>query len=395
MPMRIKLILLVVILTRSAFAQWTNLTSGTSEWLRSVWFTQVDTGIVVGLNGTIINTVDGGLNWHAQTSNTTNNLQGVFFINSMVGWAVGDNGTILKTSNGGTNWVAQTSPINAILHQPFFLDQNNGYIAGEGGACLKTINGGTTWTTMTVTTGNGKVSVFFNDVSTGYISGIGRTDAIIKTTNAGSTWSNNYNNTIEEFASICFTNYNNGFAVSDLNGNIVSTTNAGSTWTTQTSGASSLYSIKFPSPAIGFAVGGYPSGSAIVATTDGGLNWSPQISSTTQPLFGVFFVNNSIGYAVGQNGAIIKTTNGGIGINGYEQKSLFFVYPNPCKNTFSISSAIPLTEIRLFDNTGNCVKEQMIENKPINIFDLANGIYFLEVSSEQGTTRKKIVVQAD
>lgn len=397
MPMRITFIILITLLTRTTFAQWTNLTSGTSEWLRAVWFTHADTGFVVGFNGKIIKTVDAGVNWIPQTSNTTNHLQGVFFITSSTGWAVGNGGTIIKTTDGGTNWTSQTCPINnAILHQPFFLDPNNGYIAGESGACLKTTNGGLTWTTMTITSGNGKVSLFFNNLTTGYISGLGFADAIIKTTDGGSTWSNVYSNNLEEFSSICFTSANNGFAVSSQTGKIASTNNAGSSWNTQSSGASSLYSIKFPSTSTGFAVGGFPSSSSIVTTTNGGVSWSQQISSTTQPLFGVFFVNNSLGYAVGQNGAIIKTTNGGVGIKEYEQNDLFSVYPNPCNNNFSIVSTIPVNKIKLFDSNGKCVKEQMtFDSKPIATFDLANGIYFLEITSDKGTARKKLIIQAD
>lgn len=397
MPMRTTLIILITLLTRTTFAQWTNLTSGTSEWLRAVWFTHADTGYVVGYNGKIIKTVDGGLNWTPQTSNTTNHLQGVFFISSSIGWAVGNGGTIIKTTNSGANWTFQTCPISsAILHEPFFVDLNNGYIAGENGVCLKTIDGGLTWTTMTINSGNGKVSLFFNDINTGYISGLGFTDAIIKTTDGGSTWSNIYSNTIEEFSSICFTSVNDGFAVSSVTGKIASTNNAGSTWNTQLSGATSLYSIQFPSPSTGFAVGGYPSNSSIVTTTNGGVNWSTQLSSTTQPLFGVFFVNNSLGYAVGKNGAIIKTTNGGVGIKEYEQNNLISIYPNPSNGNFSIASVFPVTKIKLFDSNGKCVKEQMIfDSKPISTSDLVNGIYLLEITSDKGTGRKKLIIQAD
>ena len=38
-----------------------------------------------------------------------NNLFGVFFTDANNGTVVGDDGTILRTTNGGTNWTSQTS----------------------------------------------------------------------------------------------------------------------------------------------------------------------------------------------------------------------------------------------------------------------------------------------
>lgn len=39
--------------------------------------------------------------------------------------------------------------------------------------------------------------------------------------------------------------------------------------------------------------------------------WVKQVSNTTETLNNTHFVNNSIGFAVGNNGTIIKTTDGG------------------------------------------------------------------------------------
>ena len=97
-----------------------NLTSGTTNWLRAVSFTTVDTGYVVGYGGIILKTSDGGLNWISQTSTTSNNLFGVFFISSSTGWACGASGTILKTTDGGATWTSQASSAVGTLHEPLF-----------------------------------------------------------------------------------------------------------------------------------------------------------------------------------------------------------------------------------------------------------------------------------
>jgi photosystem II stability/assembly factor-like uncharacterized protein len=52
----------------------------------------------------------------------------------------------------------------------------------------------------------------------------------------------------------------------------------------------------------------------ILHTADGGAtptSWTPQSSNTTQALFGLSFVNSEVGWAVGDNGVILHTVNGG------------------------------------------------------------------------------------
>ncbi|MFH1003906.1 MAG: T9SS type A sorting domain-containing protein [Bacteroidota bacterium] len=84
----------------SAKAQWTEQTSGTTDDLYSVYFTDDDTGYAVGENGTILETSDGGSNWEEQESGTTDDLHSVYFIDDDMGYAVGSDGTILETTSG-------------------------------------------------------------------------------------------------------------------------------------------------------------------------------------------------------------------------------------------------------------------------------------------------------
>jgi len=58
----------------------------------------------------------------------------------------------------------------------------------------------------------------------------------------------------------------------------------------------------------GWAVG---ADGTIVATADGGTTWSAETSGTTQWLEGVSFADASHGWAVGYNGTILATSNGG------------------------------------------------------------------------------------
>jgi len=69
----------------------------------------------------------------------------------------------------------------------------------------------------------------------------------------------------------------------------------------------SLYGMQFISVSIGWAVG---NNGTIMKTTDGGKNWVFQSSNTTAALTGVHFINSQTGWAVGAN-TVIKTVNGG------------------------------------------------------------------------------------
>jgi hypothetical protein len=75
---------------------------------------------VVGFEGTILRTTDGGLHWTMQTSGTTRDLYGVSFIDANTGIVVGTDGTILRTTTGGVTWIEYPQPKPAQLH----LEQN-------------------------------------------------------------------------------------------------------------------------------------------------------------------------------------------------------------------------------------------------------------------------------
>ena len=107
-----------------------------TKFLRGVFFINADTGTVVGDDGTIIRTTDGGTTWTPQTSGVTTVLRCVFFSNADSGTVVGEFGTILKTTNGGSSWTKENSPTTLHLLGVFYSDANNGTIVGHGGTIL-------------------------------------------------------------------------------------------------------------------------------------------------------------------------------------------------------------------------------------------------------------------
>jgi photosystem II stability/assembly factor-like uncharacterized protein len=60
-------------------------------------------GFACGVNGTGVvgRTDDGGISWTPQTVPNGTPLNDIFFVDRFRGWVVGDNGRILHTGNGG------------------------------------------------------------------------------------------------------------------------------------------------------------------------------------------------------------------------------------------------------------------------------------------------------
>jgi hypothetical protein len=97
----------------------------------------------VGANSTVLRTTNWGSNWdnlNIGVSGVT--LKSVYFTDAQTGYVSGSNGFIWKTTNGGANWTLQVSNVSVTINSLNFTSMNTGYAAGDGGVILKTTNGG-------------------------------------------------------------------------------------------------------------------------------------------------------------------------------------------------------------------------------------------------------------
>jgi photosystem II stability/assembly factor-like uncharacterized protein len=85
---------------------------------------------VVGKQGAIMYTGDGGTTWDQQSSGTTEDLCAVTFIDASTGWVIGDEGVILYTDNGGDTWSIQPSGAFGTLLGVAVIDRDYGWIVG-------------------------------------------------------------------------------------------------------------------------------------------------------------------------------------------------------------------------------------------------------------------------
>ena len=328
------------------------------------YFTSAKVGVVGCSDGTILKTVDGGLNWKVTSSvgYIPANIFRVYFMDKNIGFASRGYDDILKTTDGGETWKVIPNTTDDI-YSYYFLDEQNGFIAGEDGVIFKTSNGGATWEWAGFQ--NGRIdgtsinSLYFFDKTTGFA--VGARGRIMKTIDGGQNWkdySPTYGNVKQlDFVTeqvgyglvgntfyktsdkgktwtnmgapvktgnttqFDFINENIGYCIAggDINssayvGKVYKTIDGGKTWLATNKGGAilddNLYSIDFVDESTGYVSGGY-NGDSTFKTIDGGNSWQ-RINDIS---FGqIQFLTADVGYArnVGNlYNRIYKTTDGG------------------------------------------------------------------------------------
>jgi len=239
--------------------------------------------------------------------------------------------------NAQTGWVTQNSSTSEILRGVYFVNSQTGWAVGHGGAIVKTTNGGTNWFPQNSGTSLGLISVKFINEFTGWAVGgheYNYTNIILKTTNGGQSWFTQYYSTSIGIAhELFFINSNTGWVVcAGDNGKVLKTMNGGQNWTELYTGVNtSITSCFFLNQNVGWVIGDY---GAIFKTTNSGNSWVMQYSNTTYGLLGLFMLNSNTGHITGLNGVYFKTTNGGLNwiskVSGYtlRMSTVYFVDVN-------------------------------------------------------------------
>ena len=251
--------------------------------------------------------------WNLQTNPTTDSGLSTKFVSATEGWMNLSSNKLLHTTNGGTNW-------NVVL--PSATDVTFGFDAGA--STLSFVNPSTGWVIKTLT-----------NTSEDFLGAV-----VYKTTNSGDSWQRTeVSSTLGEAAiQLQFIDSNNGWLVLyNLNTNaprFLRTTDGGATWL-PTDGRGIIFYV---SASVGYS---FSAGADIAPpyniykTTDGGTNWTPQYADNTAgELLDMQFTDENHGWAVGRNGKIVKTVDGGntwnITVNNpnYRNNNVFFISNN-------------------------------------------------------------------
>lgn len=395
-----------ILVSLAATAQWTPVNYTYNMEVHGISFINDSVGFASGYHE-VYKTVDGGQNWTQISSGVfINGPSGVWFMTENTGFIIGSDGggnpQVSKTINGGTSWTTTNLPIGGMgFNDPnkiFFIDNNIGYIACRSGHIYKTTDQGVVWNELTSGTTDDLTSIYFPTPNVGYAS-LMYSGSLLKTINGGSSWSLMSLGQTIGVNDLYFTNADTGYlACSDSK--ILKTTDGGISWNVFTFGTSDVfYTIEFTSDYIGYVAG---SSGTIATTTNAGTTWVPGSGGITQLLYCMDFPSPQVGYigALGPPGKIIKTTNGG-GILSiaelFENKSIS-VFPNPANDIFTLNIAENIKSyltLNIYNIMGSLVKTETLKQnqQQINVGDLSNGIYMVEIKSKGLTERQKLIIQ--
>ncbi len=406
------LILCSIFISSIQFSQWMPQTSGTTGTFSGITcFSSLP--VVVSVAGSkIYKTTNSGTNWlNIAYPLPENSLSDVVISGPTTVWATG-NALVLKSTNSGTNWVKMTVP-NRFWNTAYFLNDNIGWVCGSTDTVIKTTNSGTNWTVQenNIYSNSGNYGIQFTNALIGYMCGFDAATNkgyILKTINGGGLWAEQFS-TNDAVQCLAFINNNTGFSASS--GKIFRTTNGGVNWIeTSIAGTGAFYALNFPvNEQLGYAGG---IGGKLYKTTNAGVNWYQITSGTTNHIRAIDFNfnSNTTGYAVGNSGTILYTTNGGGSFVGLTNTSEVIPgesgidcnYPNPFNPQTNISFKLAETgfiTIAVFNLLGEKIDELIqSELKPgsYNVsWDAAgrpSGIYFCKMTGSGFTDTKKMML---
>lgn len=258
--------------------------------------------------------------WIRQKTNSFAWFRDVFFVNEMKGWIVGTDGTLISTTDGGATWVQTHKFTTDTFLQVHFTDENNGWIlcerniyargANASSYLRKTTDGGRNWEKIEFEdAGRERVTkLLFNEW--GGATAFGEGGMFYKLQEDGVTWKKSRRAIHFLLLDGAFGDRDIG-AIAGAGGTIMFTENSGLTWEKATlmgNTETRVNSIFFVGPKNGWAVG---SNGVIYHSSGGGRLWRQQESGTRINLNDVYFTNSTNGWAVGDKGIIVRTRDGG------------------------------------------------------------------------------------
>lgn len=272
----------------------------------------------------IVKTVDGGINWFnlnipsEVNNNNYYNFTATFFINSEKGFISDDSRRIYKTTDGGITW-EEVIRTDRDVTDIFFIDSLKGFASLEYAYLLRTTDGGESWfaDSTVFLDFSFATKIEFIDQYNGWITS---TNKLFITNDGGDSWEG-----------LSFPEIMSGIKEQDLvinqvqfideNNGVLATNSGlyrsedGGRWWTQIDGNYNLGGVHFFNLQEGIACGqvvGSTFTNQMFITSDGGITWEKKTRSVTQQdLRGVDFVSETVGWAVGEGGTILQTTDGG------------------------------------------------------------------------------------
>lgn len=245
--------------------------------------------------------------WDTVYSNSNSDIRGMSFSDEMNGIACGYAGLILRTYDGGKTWHNYSIPNleRDLISNVKLIDSLNVFITLSFGRSAYSNNGGINWTFSQNNIGYWINNIAINENEIWTV-GQGGTICKVESYYYGLTLQNShgYNTRLEK---IEFADENNGFAIGDF-GHFLKTTNGGETWEKKDKSGSDIHIFSKDEILV-------PNGFQIFKSTDGGDNFEELYigykKQSYNSLKTIDFGNETVGFCGGDNGTLIKSTNGG------------------------------------------------------------------------------------
>jgi photosystem II stability/assembly factor-like uncharacterized protein len=162
-----------ILATTDGGLNWTQTLVSTGGWaLMAVAFRGGESGVIVGQQGIVYSSTNGGQTWSPHYGSTSENLLGVS-LGKNLSMIVGEQGTILLGSL--SSWVQAESGTKRRLYGACWVDSVTAIAVGDSGTLLRTTNSGVSWSLLPLWTTNSLRAVSFSDVIQGTIVGEGGT----------------------------------------------------------------------------------------------------------------------------------------------------------------------------------------------------------------------------
>ena len=312
----------------NAHAQWELLNSGSNKNLSAIEFFNPLRGIAVGDSGTILKTNNGGNSWTQVSISVKKYLRDVVYQNTNTLYIAGDAGNILKSNNGGTSWTIQTSNSTAPLSSIDFLNDTLGIAVGGNGTILRTHDAGITWTKISSPTIFILNKVRFGDKN--YVYAVGSNGTILRSKNTGLNWdiiSNSSSaslNGLEIIHDSCvYISGGNGLVLksTDRLNHMVALPQITNNW---------LKNIHCFNEGKCLAAG--ITGTLIKAWGD--MDWSTNLQGVYEDVEDAFIINKDTAFLCGKQGLLMRTYDGGIGIQEHHVADEISaeISPNPLQH---------------------------------------------------------------
>jgi photosystem II stability/assembly factor-like uncharacterized protein len=362
--------------------------------------------MMVGDDGAIAKSKDGGMSWQSGSCGITNRLSSLLIIDKTTILAVAENGVILKTEDAGATWKYICTTFDNLNDITKFSGFQRIFACGENGKMLISDDIGNTWSNVTTgTTANLRHIHFAND-TVGYA--VGDNGTLIKSIDGGVSW---YLIDLSDFGKHNFNSIGvidrNHFTIVGSESLVIYSADGGVSFSRSSLPylpILNMFDIVFLNSREGVIVGG---SGLILKSIDRGESWvfstiiKTKSSSKYADFISVSFYSPKCGIAIGQPEMDYITSDGGntwtgasTGCNVIKTKDYVSVesfalkqnFPNPFNPSTIISYNLPFdasVTLKVYDMLGKQITSLVNANQSAGSYNfkfdganLSSGIYF-------------------